>query len=596
MARTPDSSLSSTLSTSSLLNTSLPASHLLSPHTLHQTLSMSASQSLWSLTHQQFHPLSRTHALLPPLSTVLESSVRPSAAPHISAPSVKEERSIRNLSLPTERDYTRVQNRLNKLATGVGLTLRPLTLPEGKSLEIRLEEDEWQYLKVRIYGKATPMEMKMHRTKGKAKVFVSKTVTEPSETFHDEVWRKETAILTEPGLRFKSEWLFLGIKCLEDVQLTLSVRFGNTNEGSKRKKDLGFSLVDLDLFRFDESKRLNLGQTVEMILKKQKMGLAISNSSRNFLEENQKSASSRGTSVLVIRELEEQHRLKVMEKSIQIAEERRIRAEAAVRKQEIRKEEQAKAAELQRLKDIESSRHQFWLSLTFLALSSEALVARFQVRKSALKKAQAETRAAMVIQRIYRKCIKHLNPKRLALQRAAGCVRLFKAFLSPILMPKTVARLMAVLRDSLRSYRVREKVKKCWAKLAKIQKVWRRFDKKRIWWRKNLEQKWMFALSSQSTSPTFKKAKKGSKRHRDSQVRNVLTDSSLRNSFLQALWLEKCRDYREQLRAFVSRGKEEEKREMEGGEGEESDQLPKFNWETSDEDVNKLNERAIAQS
>jgi hypothetical protein len=85
--------------------------------------------------------LSRTHALLPPLSTVLESSLQPRAVPHISAPSVKEERNIRNLSLPTERDYTRVQNRLNKLATGVGLTLRPLTLPEGKSLEIRLEED-----------------------------------------------------------------------------------------------------------------------------------------------------------------------------------------------------------------------------------------------------------------------------------------------------------------------------------------------------------------------------------------------------------------------------------------------------------------------
>jgi hypothetical protein len=251
---------------------------------------------------------------------VLESSLQPRAVPHISAPSVKEERNIRNLSLPTERDYTRVQNRLNKLATGVGLTLRPLTLPEGKSLEIRLEEDEWQYLKVRIYAKATPLEMKMHRAKGKARVYVSKTVTEPSETFHDEVWRKETATLSEPGLKFKSEWLFLGIKCLEDVQLTLSVRFGNTNEGSKRKKDFGFSLVDLDLFRFDESKRLNLGQTVEMILKRQKMGLAISNSSRNFLEENQKSASSRGTSISVLREQEEQHRLRVMEKSIQIAE------------------------------------------------------------------------------------------------------------------------------------------------------------------------------------------------------------------------------------------------------------------------------------
>jgi len=590
MADTPESSLSSTFSASSLLNTSLPASHLLSPHTLHQTLSMSTSQSLWFLTHQQFHLQPLPHPPLPPLSTVLESTL-PSRLPHQAfVPTFKEERS-RTFSLPTDRDYTRVQNRLNKLATGVGLTLRPLTLPEGKPLEVRLEEDEWQYLKIRLYGKSTPLQVGMRKTKGKAVIYVSKTLTEPSESLHDEVWRKETAVLTEPGLRFKSEWLFLGIKCFVDVQITLSTHFGSVNESAKRKANPGLALVDLDLFRYDESKRLNLGQTVELILKRQKLGLQVSQSSRNFVEENQKAASFRGNSTSALRGMEEQHRLKVMEKSIVLAEERRNRAEAALKKQETRKEEQAKEAELQRVKAIESSRHQLWLSLLFLSLSSDSLLARFKVRQSSLKKAQAETRAAMVIQRIYRKCIKHLNPKRLALQRATGCIRLCKGLLGPLMMPRVVGTLMGLFRDSFRSYKVREKVKKCWGEVVKIQEAWRKFGGRRKAWWEEAEQKWILALHSKAASPTLKKGKKGGKGRHNSTLRNALTDSSLRRSVLLTLWLEKCRLYRDGWRTFLGRAREGEAAEVVEGSGP-----PEFPWETSDEDVDKLSERAIAQS
>lgn len=471
--------------------------------------------------------------------------------------------------------------------------MRPLTLPEGKPLEIRLEEDEWQYLKIRMYGKSTPLEVSMRKTKGKAVIYVSKTLTEPTESFYDEVWRKETAIMTEPGLKFKTEWLFVGIKCLVDVQITLSARFGSSNESTKRKIAPGFTLADLDLFRFDETKRLNLGQTVELILKRQKLGLKVSQSSRNFVEENQKVASFRGNST--VREMEERHRLEVLERSVLREEERRGRAEAALKRQEMRKEEQAKAAESQRLKALESSRQQQWLSLLFLSLSCDSLLLRFQVRQSSLKKAQAETRAAMVIQRIYRRCIKHLNPKRLAFQRAAGCVRLFKGLLGPVMMPRATGALMSLFRGSLQSYKVSEKVKKCLGKVVKIQEMWRKFAEKRKKWWEEAELKWMQALRAQAASPTLKKAKKGTKRRRNSLIRSALTDPSLRHRVIQTLWLGKCRRYREGWRRFLGREREG-KREGEAAEAVEDDWPPRFPWETSDEDVDKLIEEAVAQS
>ena len=590
MATTPGSegsSLSSLSSTFRLMNVSLPTSELLSPHTLQRTLGMSSTQSLWSLTHQQFHTTARSHVTLPPLPPVSETRIRVNPESH-STPKA----SLRGLSLPTERDFTRIQTRLTKLATGVGLTLRPLTLPEGKPLDITLEQDDWQYVKIRLYGKPTPLEVNMKKNRGKAVIYVSKSVMEPSESFHDEKWKKETVVVTEPGLRFKSEWMFLGIKCLQDVQITLNIRFGKVNESSKRKNEHSYGLSELDLFRFDEKNRSNLGESVANILKRKKQGLEMSRSSRNFLEENAKMASFRSS--WMNREEEETHRLQVLERSIQIAEERRVKAETGLRKQELRRSELLKLAEEQQLHTQQTLCYQNWLSLLSLSLSVFSLQSKFLARKAVLAKAQAESRAALTIQRIYRKCIKHLNPKRLALQRATGGLRLFRGLMGPMLMPKAKFGLLQMFRDSVDSFKVREKVKKCWGNMRKIQRNWRKFDMKRKGWWKEVERKWLAAVQPQANSPTLKKPKKGSKNRRSSMIRNVLTDAGLRHSAMSGLWLEKCRMYRDELREWKRRKTEEQGAgEMEGREEREG---VRFRWETVEEDVERLVEKVSGQT
>lgn len=125
---------------------------------------------------------------------------------------------------PTDQDFQRVIDRLCKLqSVNYG---RRIILTEEKAESCVLDQGEVQYFKVVMAGKPTPLKVTLKRTKGKAVVYVSKAVSEPSELIKDAVYRKDLFTVTEMGAQFRLEAVYFAVQAIGALAFSIYVHFG----------------------------------------------------------------------------------------------------------------------------------------------------------------------------------------------------------------------------------------------------------------------------------------------------------------------------------------------------------------------------------
>lgn len=498
---------------------------LVSARTLRTTLSMSKSESEWRLMHSALRPASGTRPLSLPLPVPVLSLA--SALP---PPSPGPRTTSRKSSLPSDRDFTRIQTRLSKLSSGVSLTLRPAVLSDSKSVELLLEQEEKAYLKVHLSHKRIPLEVSQRYLKGLCVVYISKSVPEPSESLHDEYHRKETFQVSETGLRFKSEWLYICLKCLEDARVILTVRFGANRSSNGTKGPL--VLTDgLEVFRKDEEKRQILDKEVAAILQRRKEEFGARFSLQNFISKNKSAA--RHFRALPNTLWDEEHRREVLERRQLFRQKRVETALLSLKRPEIRLDRKRKEEEMRREKSLRTNRERHWMTGMAAAKAVSELWSRFELRKIALEDLKRRVKAAIRLQICFKRCILTLDPRQLTLRRAQSALNLYISSTALTIQRQNSDFLGGMLRTSWKSQLVKGEFDRFLRQgkehsVVRIQQQWREFREAKERWRQRMEGLW---------EAEMRLGTKGKKRKKEEIV---IVDRKARDVAIGRYW-EDCR-------------------------------------------------------
>ena len=433
---------------------------LTTPETLRLTLALTRTESYWRLTHSSVSAqatkdsglvtsrteakLTTTTGMFDPLVTVLDvsqHSIRPKSRS-------RKQSSVTQSAkrLPTDKDYKRMLNRLDKIITGSAFSFRSMQITEGRALDLNLDTEERQFLRVKTLGMPTPLKIVVRRGKGAVKVFVSKTVQEPSDLAYDEVYTRDVILLTDPNSRFKQPWFFLGLLCLDECSLSLSLFFGSKHRKHNSVSRLP-SLADLNEYRRSEAKHLELVMRVEEIVSARRAEREMKYSDRDYVRENRETLGRKEDELQTKRSLETQRREEALRRHLANLHEKKLRAETIIRRRELRLEAEARAQAAEQERQRLLASQQLWLTLSFFTSLSDALYSVFITRKDRVEQAGKRVKAALTLQRCYRKVVLTINPRRLVKQHALHHLTLIAAILAPVAVLTAKETIFAAIKD-----------------------------------------------------------------------------------------------------------------------------------------------------
>ena len=348
---------------------------------------------------------------------------------------------------PSDFDYQHLLSRLDKAITSSTSARRYSTLTEDQPLTISLDTDEWLLVHVPIEGAKTPMQVTMQRTKGRVICYLGRN-QDPTDRFYDDISYKDYIVISESGLRFRMKWVGMGFKCVSDCDFVLSVRFGNMPLKRNRQLVRTQVLSDLNELRKDEFKRQALFDHVDSLLAQRASARRLS---RNHIHNNIIGLHHLRETAEIHREIEKNRREQAIERYKEARKERKNRGMMQEKMKimkletELRLQEEKEA--MRRLREEQA----VWLALVALAGVSREMMDRFVERKGKILSVTNRMKAAMVLQRCYRKVLLTINPKRLIRQRALTHLRFLTHLLSPILTPHSHLQLFSCISDSHRT-------------------------------------------------------------------------------------------------------------------------------------------------
>ena len=459
---------------------------------LQKTMSLTQRESMWMLTHS---PRSGTGMMFPsPSSTAFEVPVtvsRPMTS-GISSLTVRENEKLeRRLAIveanavrgqlhtaaaaigteghfvttPSDRDFKRVLARLEKLATSNGAAYGRVNLKDGKPYDTTLDEGDRQTFKVSTKGQPCPLRIYVKRT-GKSVLYASRTMMEPSETIYDVTTKGEKMLLSDPGLKFRHENVFLTVVSLEDIRLTITIGFGReVQEGPgkltvrKRVVHKDETLKALDEIKKDEKKMLELMRKVERIEQQRKEAALIRSQAKDFLAINRAVSPPRPDVYS-----ERQRALAVrtsQAKTVraQHIEAKKERALAMIYRREQLQEEARQvrlATESKRKKELMERNI---LTVLFVGLSFEGINRTFIEGRHRYVEAQRKSLAAKRIQRHLRRWLSSLDRVGLALLISRSALWVFSRHCGTLIRASTEYHIKRCIEESRTNHKLPNFVK-----------------------------------------------------------------------------------------------------------------------------------------
>lgn len=476
---------------------------------LRATLALSSSASLQQLVHS---------------STLLSPTYRPTPliSPKIfktySDPEVAE-LLRKHKNTPSDYDYQHLLSRLDKAISSSSAARRYCILTDDLPLNLSLETEEWQLVRVPLEGRKTPMQVTIQRIKGKVICYLGRN-QDPTEHFYDEICSKDTVEVTEIGTHFRLKWLGIGFKSLSEADLSLSVKFGPLPH--RRPKPLVRTqvLADLDELRKDENKRQTLFDKVEFLLAQR---AEARRSANNYVLQNILDAGRQRDEVWERRETEKARREQVIERYREGLREKKSRVAMLKQQKQQRLEARAKAQAEQEVQLQTQTEQQTWLALSCLAGASLAWLQELQNRKEKIQEMSRKMGAAMILQRCYRKVLLTINPKRLVRQHAIEHLCLFSGLLGPEAAYNSRTKLLVCIVDSCKANAIGVYIIRFLARgkdytVRLIQRQWWKYKEKQALRMARLSLLWDVAIKEMTASIKVKKKAKRRAKEPDPHV------------------------------------------------------------------------------
>lgn len=317
--------------------------------------------------------------------------------------------------LPSESDFKRVLEKLTRLYAQGGVDSQRTNLQEGKNHDILLEADDWMYARLSLQGRSCPVVITLTRNRGRVVSYVSKTIQEPMEMVCDAKFSGDRIWVSDPGVHFRSNTLFISFHALEESIFAVNVQFGHKKKTQKSKYRFNSEAFGKDdywtkLFSsFIEPKPKLLKNFVEI------------NRAAQGRESPERAITMAERSVLLDNKRREA--IKRWKKQLIL---RKTRAIEVVNRQELKEIEREKQSQLQKEKAAVGNVQRKWLTMVWGLDSFDCLLQRFAVRKDLLAVQLQKVVAVTKIQQAYKKRLKRSDRRSIGLRRC--CLHFRMAF------------------------------------------------------------------------------------------------------------------------------------------------------------------------
>ena len=550
-------------------------------------LTLSQRESMWLLTHSPRSPLEPTFpsptssafevpigASRPATSTISTMTTRqnerleqrlahlsltsPCFEPRAATASQLVDPRRLGLKSPSDRDFRRVLDRLDKITSSQGTAYGRVNLKEGKAFDMPLDQGDRQHFRISTRNSPCPLRIAVKRT-GKTVLYLSRTLMEPSEALYDMTTKGEKLVLSDPGLKFKTESVFLTLIAQEDCKFTILATFGReVQEGGKltiRKRNIhrDGTLKVLDEIKKDEKRLMELYSTVEEIEKKRKSAALLRSQSKDFIELNKAVHSPRPE---LYRERLDQLALRTSQaktlKAIHI-EAKKGRALAMIYRRE-QLQEMARQTRLSAEARLRRQASERKVVLTvFLTVSMERMYGAFVQGKLRAANEHRKATAAVRIQYQIRKWFNRVDRTGLAFLIVHSAFHLFHQLCSPLLLAESSHIIKMCAADSRSNHKLASVFRTFYRRTVLMQQVWKRYQErlKRQWTEVN--NCWAHALDVMKADSLRKKTPgkkgRGGKKKDETALYNI--SAAAKQQVLASFILERKKAYRSYVKAYL---------------------------------------------
>lgn len=550
------------------------------------------------LTIQQNERL-ETHSTIPSPQIVITAPVSPSSRTSLG---------------PSERDYKRLMDRLERLASARAGGSGREQLKESKPFECILEEGETQFCFANVRRRQIPLRLTIRRLRGKLKTYISKTTPEPSENSYDEVHKSDHIVLSEPGLRFKFPCYYMGFKATEDTSFVVQIAFGRDKAEDeillrKRQFKSQSSNTNLDELRLDEALKLELNLKVGAIIKHRKSSSA-QMMQKDYVEINKRILSPTSPERMTLTSTKSQvhlHRISTAQsRKRENMEIKRQKTLLAINRHRLRLEEEERLRKAKEHLEKELRCSGNWISLLNFAVISWNMLESYRQKKEQIRQMERRTAASIRIQRLVRRKYGRVRGKDLALSQCLSDFRLFEGLVGPLMRVLAGRSVVQHLRATARNNLVQDTFKSFYRRVTLIQHMWRAYvhkDKER--WRLLIEQ-WGKGIEIILKEANEKwPGKKGTKKRQEIMDKYLGLPVSVRNVYLRNSFKSAKLRYREQVREYITRSYHDQTFKaakafrwllMRGAEGEDLVLAPAFVYLPDEETMRLIIEEAVRQN
>lgn len=457
---------------------------------------------------------------------------------------------------PTDKDFQRVIDRLYKFqSVNYG---RRIILTEENAESCLLDPTEVQYFKVAVAGKPIPLKVTLRRTKGKAVVYVSRTMSEPSELINDAVYRGDMFTIADMGAQFRLEAVYFAIQAITALDISVSVHFG------KRK-----------IARSDSSPRSRFAQTIQEEKWEQyrtKQEAKVTSPVKSFIQLNlvvlSPSSPKRIQYTQSRKKTLEQRRKSALVRRKSIDAERKKRTFLILHKQEIKQQEQeqvvAAACKEQRRRNCQKD----WIRLIRNAEFLEVSWERYGKRKTELVTQARERKAAIKIQARFRCFIKGADVPAIALRHCRNALLIHFRHISQPFVQRKRTKLLQFFSISLQNSiiftaasRMLNRSKRYLVIL--VQRKWRKWVQLREEIIEKMSNGWAVVMSGmiKEAGRAGRNAKKWKKKkdltpaylHIPAELKRRMLEEHLNKA--KAAYTERLSEYRKAQEALIKGGK-----------------------------------------
>lgn len=376
---------------------------------------------------------------------------------------------INSKRMPGPHEFSKILDKLEKVATNQMGSLRKPALKEAKSVLILMEQGESQYFKIKVKGKNCPLRVNIKKNRGNYRVYASKTVPEPNETLNDYIFKTDYLNIGDIGLNFKFDCIYLGILAIENSSLEISVFFGKLGQEIDQNDRLSKSPAS-NIFRDNRSKssrkleelmrndtlREKLRRKAEEILNQRKAQAILLSGHKDFLKLNM--ALNTPTSPTgqrpssTTREKREQRRTEVKVRKEHIFSERKIRLITLNHRHEARKLEIEEEMKAKKLKKSIDKCYIYWIRIIYFSKGYTSIVQNLKTTREEIIRKIYRIAMARKMQRFCRKAMSQITIQKLKFLRARNCLLFYYSNYRPIVTMTDSVRIFKFIRDSAKNY------------------------------------------------------------------------------------------------------------------------------------------------